>query len=271
MSTLSYKWSADGEKHSLELVLMRGTDGQPFLFGREPNRRPINIREFYISTTPVTQALWLHVVESNPAKWSGIRCPVENVSWNHVTESGGFLDRINASEILTSINEKISKCVFAYPQRRNGNTLRAADRIGKTDLFTAGATTSGKLPGMVRTGAAGMSLSCECSDGRWVGASPIEFICQGGTRARMTLRQRRRINWASTTCPAMSGSGVRTFVRMIGMRCPWTAVLTLGQATSAGYAADATTTGIFIARSTGVTELSRVHMTVALDFRVVLA
>jgi formylglycine-generating enzyme required for sulfatase activity len=115
MSTVAYKWSADGEEHSFELVQVRGTDGQPFLFGREPNRRPINIREFYISTTPVTQALWLHVMGSNPAKWPGIRCPVENVSWKHITEPGGFLDRINSSEMLTAVNEGDPQMRFRLP------------------------------------------------------------------------------------------------------------------------------------------------------------
>lgn len=115
MSTLTYKWSADGEEHSFELVQVRGTDGQPFLFGREPNRRPINIREFYISTTPITQALWLHVMGSNPAKQSGIQCPVENVSWNHITESGGFLDRINSNEILATVKEGNPQIRFRLP------------------------------------------------------------------------------------------------------------------------------------------------------------
>jgi formylglycine-generating enzyme required for sulfatase activity len=115
MSMKSYNWHADGAEHSFQLVDVQGTNGKPFLFGRDPNRRPIDIREFYISTTPVTQALWLHVMGSNPARWSGIRCPVENVSWKHITDPGGFLDRINASEILATVNEGDSLLRFRLP------------------------------------------------------------------------------------------------------------------------------------------------------------
>src|SRR5262245_2725898 len=104
MSTLSYKWSADGEEHALDLVRVRGTGGGTYLFGREPNRRPVEIHDFYMATTPVTQALWQHVVGSNESKNPGMRYPVENVSWDHINEQGGFLDRINAGEILKTMN-----------------------------------------------------------------------------------------------------------------------------------------------------------------------
>ena len=100
---LSYHWQAIGSEHTLELVEVPGTNGEPYLFGREPNRRPVEVAPFYIATTPVTQALWLHVMGSNPAARQDLRCPVENVSWQHITEPGGFLDRLNNSEILTSI------------------------------------------------------------------------------------------------------------------------------------------------------------------------
>jgi formylglycine-generating enzyme required for sulfatase activity len=53
-----------------------------------------------MATTPATQALWQHVTGANPAVRPDIRSPVENVSWDHLTERGGFLDRINASAIL---------------------------------------------------------------------------------------------------------------------------------------------------------------------------
>jgi formylglycine-generating enzyme len=39
----------------------------------------------------------------NPAVRRDPRCPVENVSWERITEPGGFLDRINSSDILTSV------------------------------------------------------------------------------------------------------------------------------------------------------------------------
>lgn len=115
MSKLRYNWQANGSEHTLELVHVSGTNGKPFLFGREPNRRPIEVAPFYIATTPVTQALWLYVMGSNPAARRDLRCPVENVSWKHVTESGGFLERLNASEILTTVNKQNPDMRFGLP------------------------------------------------------------------------------------------------------------------------------------------------------------
>jgi formylglycine-generating enzyme required for sulfatase activity len=102
MTPLSYKWTADGTEHELRLIQVAGA-AEPYLFGRGSVRRSIATRSFYISTTPVTQALWLKVMGANPAESSGLQRPVENVSWNHISEPGGFLDRINSSEILTAI------------------------------------------------------------------------------------------------------------------------------------------------------------------------
>ena len=100
MSVLTYTWGAN----KLDLVYVPGTNGKAFLYGRGPNQRSIEVAPFYIATTPVTQALWLYVMGSNPAARQDLRCPVENVSWEHVTEAGGFLDRLNGSEILKAVN-----------------------------------------------------------------------------------------------------------------------------------------------------------------------
>jgi formylglycine-generating enzyme len=99
METLSYNWHVKGSEHCLELVRVRGTNGKPFLFGRAPNRKPIEVPDFYISTTQVTQALWLHVMGFNPAVNENLNWPVENVSWNQVTEPDGFLDRLNSLDL----------------------------------------------------------------------------------------------------------------------------------------------------------------------------
>jgi len=115
MTTLSYQWQADGSEHTLQLVHVPGTNGEPFLFGRGTNRKPIEVPEFYIATTPATQALWLHVMGSNPAKNQGLKYPVENVSWNHINEPDGFLERLNASEILPTISSNNSQVRFRLP------------------------------------------------------------------------------------------------------------------------------------------------------------
>jgi len=101
--TLACEWRTGDETHELRLVPVPGTAGTPYLFGAEPNRRPVEIRDFYVSSTPVTQALWTHVMGSNPATRADLRCPVENVSWNQITGAGGFLERINSGEILAAV------------------------------------------------------------------------------------------------------------------------------------------------------------------------
>ena len=99
MDTLRYNWQAKGSEHSFELIRVPGTNGKPFLFGRGPNRKPIEVADFYISTTPVTQALWLHVMGFNPAVNENLNWPVENISWNQVNEPDGFLDRLNSFDL----------------------------------------------------------------------------------------------------------------------------------------------------------------------------
>ncbi len=101
--TLSYKWQRGDADQELRLVAVAGTSGKPYMFGSEPLRRPIEMRDFYMMTTPVTQCLWTHVMGSNPTSRDEPLHPVEHVSWNDITGRGGFLDRINESDILAAL------------------------------------------------------------------------------------------------------------------------------------------------------------------------
>ena len=89
--TVTYHWTDVDVLHDLRLVRVPGTGGTSFLF----HGKPIELRDFWIATTPVTQALWQHVMGVNPSKHVSPKCPVENVSWNQVTQADGFLDRLN--------------------------------------------------------------------------------------------------------------------------------------------------------------------------------
>lgn len=97
-----YRWNAEGQAHELHLVWVPGTGAEPYLFGREPSRKAVHLAGFFIITTPVTQALWTHVMGTNPAVKRGPRRPVENISWSDITRPGGFLDRLN-ERLLTAI------------------------------------------------------------------------------------------------------------------------------------------------------------------------
>jgi formylglycine-generating enzyme required for sulfatase activity len=115
VTTLTYGWRAGDAEHQLRFVRVPGTEGKPYLFGAGPNRRSIEVREFHIAIIPVTQALWTQVMGSNPSVRPDLRCPVENVSWDHINGAGGFLDRINSSEILAAIAGPDATLKFRLP------------------------------------------------------------------------------------------------------------------------------------------------------------
>src|SRR5436305_9353661 len=101
MDTIAYEWTADGRDHTLELIYVEGTGGVPYSFGDGVASKPMNVRGFFIAATPVTQAFWTDVLgpETNPSLNKGMNLPVENVSWDDLTRPGGFLDRLNASQV----------------------------------------------------------------------------------------------------------------------------------------------------------------------------
>jgi formylglycine-generating enzyme len=104
METIRYSWNED-RSHVFDLVLVRGTRGHPYSFGEVPGGRPVDIQDFYMSTAPVTQALWTHVMgaDANPSAHQGPDLPLENVSWDEITRDGGFLDRMNRSPVRAAI------------------------------------------------------------------------------------------------------------------------------------------------------------------------
>src|SRR5690242_10801936 len=100
---LRTQYTVEGVSHVFEMVFVRGTDGQPYDFG-ENDKRQVEISDFYISKTQVTQALWKQIMNGDdPSHFKGDRLPVENVSYNGITEAGGFLDLINASKLAGDI------------------------------------------------------------------------------------------------------------------------------------------------------------------------
>lgn len=110
----TYSWTDGLSEHSLEIVAVSGTHGTPFLFGRT-SKVAIEVDDFLIATTPVTQSLWTHVMGSNPSVRPEIKAPVENVSWQDITEKNGFLDRINKSKIREAIAGPLSTKQFRLP------------------------------------------------------------------------------------------------------------------------------------------------------------
>jgi formylglycine-generating enzyme required for sulfatase activity len=115
MQTLTHHWRADDGEHVLELVPVTGTHGTPYLFGSAPNRQPTDVGDFHIMSTPVTQALWTHVTGASPSSTFHPRRPVDSISWDGISGPGGFLERINASAILTSLAGSSAGVRFRLP------------------------------------------------------------------------------------------------------------------------------------------------------------
>ena len=119
MKTVSYQWSSGESSHVLELAYVSGTSGEPYSFGEGAASRPMEVSDFWMATTPTTQAFWTHVMGDgrNPAIAQGPRRPQENVSWDGLHRSGGFLDRINSSDIRDQLTTQISlpRAVFRLP------------------------------------------------------------------------------------------------------------------------------------------------------------
>jgi formylglycine-generating enzyme len=103
MEPRRFTWDGSTGRHEMTMAWVPPTSDSEYSFGEGTNRTPVRLAGFYMGTTPVTQALWERVMGDNPAVRPDPLCPVENVSWERITEPGGFLDRVNASDILASV------------------------------------------------------------------------------------------------------------------------------------------------------------------------
>jgi hypothetical protein len=113
METIRYSWNTGDRRHAFDLVFVTGTQGHPYSFGE--GGRSVEDRDFFIGAMPVTQALWARIMgaEARPAAHQGPDLPVENVSWDEITRSGGFLDRINKSPVRDT-SPRLSSMIEDY-------------------------------------------------------------------------------------------------------------------------------------------------------------
>ena len=109
MDRIEYQWAKKDSGGVLELVHVETTGGRPYTFGEGAQGCPMEVRGFHMATVPVTQALWTHVMgaDDNPSAHRGENLPLENVSWDEVTRSGGFLDRLNASAVRSAVEAQL--------------------------------------------------------------------------------------------------------------------------------------------------------------------
>jgi formylglycine-generating enzyme required for sulfatase activity len=111
-----FRWHDATGDHELALVWVAATEGDAYRFGHGGNRRGIEIPGFFMATTPVTQALWQRVMGTgrSPGQQDP-SCPADQVSWQHITDRGGFLDRLNASEALAAVSDGDPGWTFRLP------------------------------------------------------------------------------------------------------------------------------------------------------------
>lgn len=82
--------------YSFPMVFVKGTGDTTYLFGAS-EKTDIHTNDFLISKFQVTQQLWEYIMGNNPSHFGGQDRPVENVSFNDITQENGFLNRLNLS------------------------------------------------------------------------------------------------------------------------------------------------------------------------------
>src|SRR3954464_13263738 len=107
MDSISYRWT-DGHEREFVLAHVEGTGPTPYNFGDPPQCISVSVPAFYVSVVPITQAFWTHIAgQENPAVHRGPDFPVENVSWDSLTQPGGFLPRLNESAVAEAVRKQV--------------------------------------------------------------------------------------------------------------------------------------------------------------------
>lgn len=78
------------------LIFVKGTRDTTYSFG-DGEKVAIHVNDFFISKFQVTQQLWQYIIGNNPSHFGGQDRPVENVSFNNITQENGFLHKLNLS------------------------------------------------------------------------------------------------------------------------------------------------------------------------------
>ncbi|MBQ6755039.1 MAG: SUMF1/EgtB/PvdO family nonheme iron enzyme [Bacteroidales bacterium] len=94
----------------------------------EPSNHSIDISDYYIGETEVTQGLWKAVMGSNPSEFKGDNLPVENVNIDDVKT---FLEKLNQ---LTGQNFRLPISIEWEYAFRGGNKTNNYEYSGSNDI-----------------------------------------------------------------------------------------------------------------------------------------
>jgi hypothetical protein len=235
IAKLTYPFDLNKTQHSLDLVFVQGTHGRPYNFGDPASPRQVNVNDFFISTTPITHAFWIHVMGTSPAINRGDHKPLENISWLDITAPDGFLFRLNTSPIFAHLTSQLP----------NANIMRF------------------RLPSETEWEYAARGGPHWTDGFRYSGSNDIDsvaFYASGAITPTMSPRNPPTSS-ASSTCPATSGNGARIPTPPTSKKFPPTARHIQAMATSASSAAAASTTGPSTAPSSSATKSPKTFTT----------
>ncbi|MGP8214532.1 MAG: formylglycine-generating enzyme family protein [Bacteroidia bacterium] len=188
---------------------------------RPPHK--VTLHNFYISKYEVTQALWLAVMDTNPAIHKDCYlCPVDNVSWN---EAQYFISKLNA---LTKFHYRLATEAEWEYAARGGSGSKGYEYSGSNDVDEACwcHTASGTHPaGLKKANESGLydmsgNIAEWCSD--WYGSYTRDAQVDPQGPASGTLKVVRGGSWINLVqgCTVTMRMGVAPSVsdRFMGFR-----------------------------------------------------